>query len=241
MPTERLISISSIVQPSRWNADAWPPITGPAAAKAARHAGDGHGMGDAVGARDRDVIGGRMHRGGGIHLRVEGADLGDVVGRADGADLGQPELAHRIEEAGRHLEARAVDHLRTRGDRRRRADRQDLAVGDDHRAVVDDRARDGHDAGALDRVRPRRALGAGGRARGQREQRRGRRRHVQPCRDADSRPHRFSSLPGVVSAFGVVSGAVGRAGVLPAFSLSFSACFCRARTSRCCRSFSRSK
>ena len=45
-------------------------------------------------------------------------------------------------------------------------------------------------------------------------------------RDHLSRTHRFSSLPGVVSAFGVVSGAVGRAGVLPAFSLSLSACFC---------------
>ena len=29
IPTDRSISISSMVQPSRWKAEAWPPITGP--------------------------------------------------------------------------------------------------------------------------------------------------------------------------------------------------------------------
>ncbi len=109
-----------------------------------------------------------MDRAGGDELRVEAADLVDVVGAlAPWPDFGQAELGDGIEEAGIHVQALSVDALGARRRRYAGADGRDAAVAHDDRARFDDRAGERDDPRALDGVGLRRRLRghAGGRDR----------------------------------------------------------------------------
>src|SRR5690606_34678412 len=115
--------------------------SGGGAAEPAAAAGQRERVRDAVGAGDGDVLAGRVHRGAGLEVRREVAQLVEVVGHVDRTDLGEAELRARVEEAGIDVQARGVDDAGAGGRVDVRAERGDAAALDDDAA---DERRGGH-------------------------------------------------------------------------------------------------
>ena len=115
--------------------------------------GGDDGMSDAVGARDRNEFARRMNGGHRFEMGIEISLLAEISGDADRPDLGQPELAKRIDHAGVDVQPSGVDHLRAAGNRQVAADAGDAAVLDHDRAALDRLAGQRVDGGSADRVR----------------------------------------------------------------------------------------
>src|SRR5262249_34852614 len=103
----------------------------------------------------------------GAQLRVVVADFGGVDGRVDRADLGEARRGVRVDQPGVDVQAAALNDARPRGDAHVSPHGGDLAVLDQHGAVLDYRAADGEDAGIPDGVE----VGGGGLRRGVRGER----------------------------------------------------------------------
>ena len=141
MATLFLMSMSLMVQPARWIAEAWPPrrFAEPRESKPPLAGTARTSVMPAARVTGMCSLDGRMASAA-TASGIESAGFGGVHGGADGGDFAEAHLGNGIEEARVDLQAFAVDDLRARGNVDVGADGGDFAVLDDEDAIVDWRA-----------------------------------------------------------------------------------------------------